>query len=355
MTTRTFDLPLARDYVRHWGLTEAIRELIQNAIDSDSPFEYAFMGDTLSITSRYTTLDAKSLILGSTSKSDDPDKIGSFGEGYKLALLVLTRLNYGISVLNGDVLWTPSFEHSDLYDSEILRISEQPVGGNQGLTFLISGLHHEDSNRIRETCLFMQPPMTDVIGTKYGSILPSRAGYLYVGGLMVTTTDLDYGYDVNPQHLKLERDRQTVADWDLLWLTKNMWLDTQRWAELANLMERDVPDVKSVQYDCPEILKEVCYRKFKEANPGAIAVSSQKELDAVVAKGMVKTVYVGSGSYYHAVSSAQEHRQTYTAHMRAQTPVELLTDWLKDHQREMRHPIRVAFNQLLKLAEKWKA
>lgn len=354
MTARIFDLPLARDYVRHWGLTEAVREIIQNAIDSDSPFEYAFMGDTLSVTSRYTTLDAKTLVLGSTSKSNDPDAIGSFGEGYKLAILVLTRMNYGVSMLNGDQLWTPSFVHSELFDSEILRITEQPVGGNQGLTFLISGLHHEDTNRIQQTCLFMQPPMTDVIGTKYGSILPSRPGKLYVGGLLVTTTDLDYGYDINPQHIKLERDRQTVADWDLMWLIKNMWLDTQRWTEIADHMERQVADFKSIQYDCPEILKEVCYRKFKEANPGAIAVSTQKELEAVVAKGMVKTVIIGGG-YYAAVSSAQEHRTTYTQHMRAATPVELLTEWLKEHQREMRHPIRIAFQQLLKLAEKWKA
>lgn len=353
--SRIYDLPLARDYVRHWGLTEAIRELIQNALDSDSPFEYAFLGDCLSITSRYTTLDAKTLILGSTSKAEDPDKIGSFGEGYKLALLVLLRLGYNVQVLNGDKLWTPSFVHSELYNSEILRITETDVGGNQGLSFLIQGLHHEDSNRIRETCLFMQPPMTDVIGTPYGHILPSRPGKLYVGGLLVCSTNTEFGYDILPQHLRLERDRQTVADWDLYWMLKTLWLSTQRWEQLAEMMERKVPDVKHIEYDCPEILKEVCYQKFKAENPGAIAVSSQKELEAVVAKGMVKTVYIGGGAYYHAVSSAQEHRATYTQHMRAQTPAELLTDWLKQHQREMRHPIRVAFQQLLKLAEKWKA
>jgi hypothetical protein len=354
MSTRHFDLPLARDYVRHWGLTEAIREIVQNAIDSDSPFEYAFMGDCLSITSRYTTLDAKTLILGSTSKADDKDKIGSFGEGYKLALLVLLRLGYNVQVLNGDKLWTPSFVHSELYDSEILRITETPVGGNQGLSFLVQGIGNEDANRIRNTCLFMQPPMTDVIGTKYGHILPSRPGFLYVGGLMVTTTDLDYGYDILPQHIKLERDRQTVADWDLMWLIKNMWLDTQRWADVADLMERQVPDVKSIQYDCPEILKEVCYRKFKEANPGAIAVGSQKELEAVVAKGMVKTVIIG-GSYHAAVTSYQGHRDTYTRHMKVQTPAEILAEWLEKNQREMRLPIRIAFKQLLALASKWKA
>jgi hypothetical protein len=351
--TRVYDLPLARDYVKHWGLPEAIRELIQNAIDSDSPLEYSFVGRVFEITSRYTTLDAKTLVLGSTSKSGDETKIGSFGEGYKLALLVLTRLGYPVRVLNGDKLWTPAFVHSEMFGCDVLRITEEELGGNQGLTFQVMGLHHEDTNRIQQSCLFMQPPMTDVIGTKYGSILPSRPGMLYVGGLLVTTTDLDYGYDINPEHIKLERDRQTVADWDLLWLVKNMWLDTQRWAELATMMEKEVPDMKHIQFDCPEILKEVCYRKFKEANPGAIAVSSQRELDAAVAKGMVKTVYVG-GSYYHAVSTHKEHLAETKKAWKIQTPAEFLAEWLGKHQREMRFPIRAAFQSLIKHAEKWK-
>lgn len=348
-----YDLPLARDYVRHWGLTEAVRELIQNAIDSDSPLEYSFLGNTLEIISRLTTLSASTLVLGSTSKAEDKSKIGSFGEGYKLALLVLVRLGYSVRVLNGDRAWVPSFVHSEMFNTEVLRITEEPLQGNQGLTFQIQGLQHEDTNRIRESCLFMQPAMDDVIGTHYGHILPSRQGKLYVGGLLVTTTELDYGYDIKPEYLKLERDRQTVSDWDLLWMTKNMWLDTKRWTELANMMEQQVTDVKSVEFDCPEILKEVCYRKFKEENPGHIAVSSQKELEAAVAKGMVKTKYVG-GSYYHAVSTHPAHREEVRVALKIQTPYEILQEWLETNQRQMRHPLRIAFQQLLKLTPKWK-
>lgn len=351
---RTYHLPLARDYVRHWGLPEAVRELIQNALDSDSPFEYSFQGRVLEITSRYDTLDARQLVLGSTSKAGDDSKIGSFGEGFKLALLVLTRLNYQVRVLNGDKLWIPSFTHSDTFGCEVLQITEEELGGNQGLTFQIAGLHHEDTNAIVDSCLFMQPVMTDVIGTKYGSILPSRPGNLYVGGLLVNHfPDLTHGYDIKPEFIKLERDRQTVLDWDLYWMIKNMWLNTERWAELAVMMEAQVPDVKHIEYDCPEILKEVCYRKFKAENPGHIAVSSQRELEAAVAKGMVKTVYVGGG-YYHAVSSHKEHQAETKKAFKIQTPAEYLTEWLGTHQREMRFPIRAAFKELIKAAAKWK-
>lgn len=353
-SAKTYDLPLSRDYVRRWGVTEAIRELLQNMLDSESPNEFSIVGHQLSITSRFDTLPASTLVLGNTSKSDDPDSIGSFGEGFKLALLVLTRLGYPVTVLNGSVQWTPEFVHSEAFGTEVLQIQESPLENNQGLTFVIDDLTHEDTTLVSEMCLFMQGPMTDVIGTRYGSILPSRSGKLYVGGLFVCETDLDYGYDVLPEHIKLERDRQTVDSWDLQYMTKTMWLDTKDWDQIASMMEADLKDVRLIEYDCPEILKEVCYRKFKEANPGAIAVKSQAELDAVVAKGMIKTVYTG-GSYYAAVSGYKDHQTMRAIHMAVKSPKEELEDWLSKHQRDMRHPVRVAFNELLKLSEKWSA
>lgn len=349
---KVYELPLSRDYVRRWGVTEAVRELLQNMLDSESPNEFSITGNQLSITSRFDTLPASTLVLGQTSKADDAEAIGSFGEGFKLALLVLTRLGYPVLVLNGSVSWRPEFRHSEMFGTDVLTITEQPIENNQGLTFLVDGLSHEDTNMIQAMCLFMQPPMIDVIGTRYGSILPSRKGKLYVGGLFVCDTQTDYGYDVMPEHLKLERDRQTVASFELQWMTKTMWLDTQRWEQVADLMERDIHDVALIEYDCPEILKETCYRKFKEANPGAIAVKSQAELDEVVAKGMVKTVYIG-GSYYAAVSGAKEHQSIRSSHMAVASPNEKLREWLEKHQREMRHPLRVAFQELLKLSENW--
>lgn len=42
--SKSYELPLARDYVRHWGVTEAVRELLQNMLDSESPNEFSIVG-----------------------------------------------------------------------------------------------------------------------------------------------------------------------------------------------------------------------------------------------------------------------------------------------------------------------
>lgn len=351
---RVYELPLSRDYVRHWGLLEAIREIMQNALDSKDPIEWSIVGHVLTVTSRTTVLPSSTLVLGQTSKADDATKIGSFGEGFKLALLVLARLKYDVKLYNGDVLWSPTFGMSDTFECEVLKVSESLLaeGEARGLSFVIDGLNHEDTTLINDMCLFMQDSMSDVIPTKFGDILPSKAGFLYVGGLLVCETQMTYGYNVLPKYLSLERDRQTVADWDLHWLTKNMWLDTERWELIAEMMDKQLEDVSHIEYDCPELVKEACYKRFKQQNPGKVAVRSQAEQDKYVEKGMTKTVHVGGG-YYTGITNHRDYKVENAKALKVQSPLEVLTQWFGTNQAQMRLPVRIAFKQLLKAAEKW--
>ena len=133
---RSYELPLAKTYVRHWGMAEAVRELLQNAIDSESAFEWEFGDDTLHIRSRHSRLQASTLLLGQTSKADSTDTIGSFGEGYKIALLVLTRCGYPVTVHNGDRTWRPSFRMSRQFEAKVLCIDDEPASQRrEGLEF----------------------------------------------------------------------------------------------------------------------------------------------------------------------------------------------------------------------------
>ncbi len=242
---KSYELPLGRGYVRHWGLPEAIREILQNALDSESPFEYELDEDTLLVHSKFTTLSPATLLLGQTSKAEDAETIGSFGEGYKIALLVLARNDYKVRMLNGDRIWTPSFKMSRQFEAEVLHIDDSSADKmNEGLTFEVSGLSPGDIATIKEGCLHMQGNVGEVIATKFGRILKERKGKLYVGGLFICETDMMFGYDVLPKHLKLERDRQTVSGWDLQQITKNMWFDTERFDEIAELLSQDCPTLR---------------------------------------------------------------------------------------------------------------
>lgn len=358
LNSRVFELPISRHYVGHWGLVEAVRELIQNAIDSDSPFEYAFDADKLYITSRFAKLEASTLVLGTTSKAGAADKIGSFGEGYKIAMLVLTREGFPLTVLNGDKQWIPEFKVSHTFGSEVLHINETPIKRQErGLDFIVSGLTPENIDEIRSMCLRMQSPMNDVIGTKYGLILPSKPGKLYVGTLFVCDTDLKYGYDINPEHLALERDRQTVSGFSLRMLTKDMWVDhgttTGSMDSLAEMIDKELPDVEYVRYGSPEMVKEACYKLFQKKYPGGIAAGTQEELQSLVSRGMTKVIHTSS-SLYSQVSASKEHKAQMGALVRIQTPSEALEEWFADNKKYMSRLPIVGFKSILDRAKEWR-
>lgn len=351
-TRRSYELPIAKTYVRHWGMAEAVRELLQNAIDSDSPFEYEFGTDTLTIRSRHSRLSASTLLLGQTSKAESADTIGSFGEGYKIALLVLTREGYPVTVHNGDRTWRPVFRQSRQFGAEVLCIDDEAAArAREGLEFEIGGLSPGDMATIADGCLQMQATVGEVHETRYGRILRNRPGRLYVGGLFVCETELQFGYDMKPEHLRLERDRQTVSSFDLQFLTKNMWFETERWEEIARMIGDGVKDMEYAEYGSPELVKEACYRAFRDKHPGAVIAKDQDELDALVKRGMTNVIV--SSAYYPFVSKAK----AYTAEVVVPVtpPVDVLRKWLAANRREMRGAAIEAFRkELISQAESWR-
>lgn len=352
---KVYELPLSREYVSSWGVPQAVRELLQNAIDSSAPFEYAQSGDSLIISSRGVRLDASTLVLGRTSKANDESTIGQFGEGYKLALLVLTREEKQVAVLNGGKCWNPEFRKSRMFEIDTLHIieSENETDNRDTLEFLICGLSDEEQNAITHSCLLMQPTQEDIIVTRRGNILPSRAGKLYVGGLYVCDTELMYGYDIKPGQITLERDRQTVDSWDLKSVTKDMWFMTEQYDRIAAMIDEGIPDVKYAEYSSTEMVREACYRLFNSRYPGHVIAKSQEELDELISKGMTKVVVVSSGAYYANISASNSYINAPSS-IRAKTPHEQLTEWFDINRKYMKRVPIESFNVLLNKSKDWR-
>jgi hypothetical protein len=339
---KIYPLSITKEYVSRWGMVEAVRELIQNSLDSSASFKYEFKKEnngssTLLLTSEDVTLAPHTLLLGATGKRHSSDTIGSFGEGYKLALLVLLREGFDITILNGSVEWTPKFEFSRAFGYEQLVIEETPLTQivNTSLIFRVGGLSESDVEAIRKCCLRMQGDVGAIRTTPMGEILLDRPGELYVGDLFVCKTEMDYGYNVLPRYLKLERDRQTVDGWDLKCLTRDVWYATKDYDEIATLIARESPDLVYAKYSAPEIVKDACYNLFKEQHPGEVIAETNAQLQELVKQGM--TVYVGGGAYYSTVSESRAYVEEMEKVLpKKLSPTEILTKWLKENRKEMR-------------------
>jgi len=84
------ELSLSPGYVHDWTVSDAIREFMQNAIDSDD-FTVNYKDSVLTI-SNAGNLRRETILLGASSKTGDNKTVGQFGEGYTILIHLLLRM-----------------------------------------------------------------------------------------------------------------------------------------------------------------------------------------------------------------------------------------------------------------------
>ena len=266
--TKRYELGLGRNYVLDWDIWFAIREFIQNAIDQEKTIEdnkmsidYDEENKILRICNKKSILEHHTLLLGSTSKKDDDNTIGMFGEGYKLALLVLTRENKKVTIYNYGKreVWNCKFSKLKKYDYvETLVIDIDTAFPftkvpNNDLTIQIEGITPEEFEKVKENTLMLKGDYT-YIPTFYGNILDEEkfAGQIYINGLKVCDKEeFKYGYDFLPAYLKIGRDRNIIDSCDMQQLTRKMWILSNKTKEIKELMGQ------STYRDCKNMYCEV--------------------------------------------------------------------------------------------------
>lgn len=364
MLNTKYKLTLAKSYVSSWDVFDAIRELLQNAIDSDSEpcvevinSEKYKNKSVLRISNQNTSLPPKTLLLGITSKSDKADSIGQFGEGYKLALLVLTRCNYDVTIINGQKIWSPRFEYDKTFEEDVLCVVESKGNkSNKDLIFEVDGLaEHEVLTIIKRCRLLQDVNQDDIIETKYGQILHSEPGRLYVGGLYVCNTEMSFGYDVLPKYIDLERDRQTVSSWDLKQLAKDMWFDSDQTEFVVELLKRGIPDLEYANWGMPQLVKEACYRAFKNKHPDAVVAKNQEELDNMVRRGFREVIIIDKPQYHYGITTSESYQSEIKLKSKTISPEDELRNWLKQHKSSLhgRNAI-VDFKIILEKSKHWR-
>lgn len=302
-----YELSLSENYVSDWGVVEAVREIFQNALDQetqqeDNPMFFTLGATHVAIGNKASRLDIKSLLLGESTKRDDESTIGKFGEGYKLALLVLARLGKKVVIYNYQAreVWASKLVESKKYaGAKILTITVQnnyfwQKVPNNDLTYVIDGLTPKELEEIKRSNLHVQPPAENtVLNVTQGQILTShdQKGRVYVNGLFVSEVDtIKYGYNIKPQFMKLDRDRKMVNHFDLTWVTSSMWKESGD-TRIVTLLKDKAEDIRYFDnsWSCVsytntaakmDIIANEAYADFrKDQGKGAFPVVNQADVE----------------------------------------------------------------------------
>ena len=256
--SKNYEITISPNYVSNWGIKEAIREILQNAIDGETNgYEKIvdYNGDTLNITSLGVDLKAKDLILGCSSKDDQDGMIGKYGEGFKLALVVLLRKGLNIEIQNGNKIWTPSFKISDTFGTQVLNIEETESSGNE-LTFSISPVDQQLFNSLLDYFPCINNDFGKTVDCDNGQILLDKKfkGKMYVEGLYIQTDDnFKYGYNFNSDVVELDRDRKAINYYDLRALTAQSIITAEECnKEIFDAITDSCVDVRDIE----EVIEE---------------------------------------------------------------------------------------------------
>lgn len=277
----TLEFPIKTSYVKHWGLWEATRELLQNAYDerdrTGAKVEFLHDDDVMYIKS-HGQLDRQDLLFGSSDKTTSR---GKFGEGFKLAMLVFLRLGCSITIDTGNKeRWLPRIGHSEAWQSDVMLLDIETTDLTDTVIFAIHNVTKEQFLELNHN-----------IYPEYG-IIYDQPGRVYVGNLYVCTeTDLHRGYSFSHKDVPLDRDRSMIHGWDLdSACAKFNAVGEHTYALLA----KDAREVRFIEFqNIPKPLAKTVAQEFMKEHGDAIPVSDQQEIKQAQAAG-VKWVLVPS-------------------------------------------------------------
>lgn len=308
--------------VENWGLWEALREIVQGAID-ESPYNYVVEYDKNSekiIIKNNGKLTRASLLIGHSTKRDDNKKIGEHGEGYKYAAAILLRLNKKFTVYNNDEVWRFTYKHSRTFKSTVIDvgISKWRIKKTHNITWEISNISKEECEEFQSKFI----KKGDIRGTN-GYILLDRPGYIFSGGLFVCyKKDLEFGYNFDVGVLSLQRDRNLIGDFDIFYRTSKCWTDLP---DSPTHIKNGVLDVQYLHYhingEKKEKVADKVYEMFVEehgqsANPCYQESDKIKGANNIIVDENQRNIIRSSSFYTEPVKI-----------VKTLTPFQILEDW----------------------------
>lgn len=268
-----YELGMAINYAKNWGVTDAVREFFQNALDEqkENPdntmyWNYDREEKVLVIANKHSKLTPASLLMGSSTKEGKDNLIGEHGEGYKVATIVLLREGKTVKIYNNTVneVWTSRIVKSRRYGAEIgcFDISKDFFNKEYDLVVRIEGITADDWVKIVASNLHLHGDLGKTLNAGDATILLDEkySGEIYVEGLFVCRKSfLEWGYNLPANLIKLDRDRGLVDSFDLQWALGRVISKVEDIDFIADNL--DLPDLKYIHY----ALKEVREDKVSDA------------------------------------------------------------------------------------------
>jgi len=217
---------ISPQYVSEWTVGMAVREVLQNYLDSLHEFEcggsIVLDKGVAKIKDNGPGLEARHLAMGISEKSEE--RIGKFGEGLKLAVLVLAREDRSPEIWSNGKIMQAKIHYDEDYGTDLLQFECRDMKPRHAARFHGTSIKFLcDERELQEGKAFFQ----EFQQTKWlvKDKISATKGIIWLNGSAIAhLKNALFGYHLNAVKIG-NRDRSTVSDEELLPHIQNIYGD----------------------------------------------------------------------------------------------------------------------------------
>ncbi|CAH9013628.1 putative histidine kinase-like ATPase [Vibrio phage 424E50-1] len=339
----TFELTTNVDNVHEWTYLEGCREVIQGFLDNPKGGDWNYDPEeaTLLLTNPDTKLERKVLLAGFSTKRDESESRGKFGDGLTSAICCLLREGYEVIIENSDITWKPTIGWSDIFEHEVIVVEEYRTPyHNEDYKVYIKGLRPDEMDKVIANTLPLQTGERNLHKTPTGDILLDEEykGRIYVGGLFICNFNSEYGFDFKPHCFELDRDRKSLNPFDIKWACKDMWSHVGRNASesdaqiVITAMTSNDSSMEHLRHTTCTVSSEVekaAEEVYNSEYDGKLVASDWEEAEDLRKAGN-EVVLVKSASLVNVIRRTDSYRSFNAGAKKVKSVQELLDAWKED-------------------------
>jgi len=280
-TAGTIHYGFDMDYLKNWGIKEALREIYQNFMDFGEYTEEVEGDDEseavmVTLSNDFKPDGLSFLRIGLSNKGGNQNAVGKHGEGLKMAFLVFHREKDCQMFLTTDKYKVTSAVHDDeeIGPCFCLEYEDNYLTNERfEVTFICNReIYNEFKSKI------ITDDDIEFTDSSHGSVVKKPAGQIYSGKLFVCELKgFSKAYDILPSQMPLDRDRCVPKSFDVNYHSSKINEAYQKW------------DTDDTTYSDTEYINHVPERIKKRYKPMKVGnsvefVSKDKEGNTKVLK-----------------------------------------------------------------------
>lgn len=357
--------PISKKYASHWTMYDALRELWQNSIDSQDDghemyWHFLPEKEMLIIGNENAYLNPNDFLIGGSEKVN---KIGQFGEGLKIAFLVLLREGCTVNFDNGGIKHAVVFEKSPDFNTDVLCIKELYLAKPKN-DFRVTVKNISKKTFSKYTRMNLHLQNYRALKAKDGEVLTEshQKGKVYIGGLYICyNPDTEFGYNFRPGIIPIDRDRRKIKSFDLSWAAKGLIKEVHNELGTKNvyaLAEKDAEDLRylsTVSVESEEI-NDSLFLEFQKKHPGQIPAVNQNQANELLEQYEDIHPYIVNKVLYDILEKSRLYKSEMGKYkMRTYlNPTEIIMKFINKHDEMIPQAVKTAmYDEIVEASYNW--